>query len=109
MKMTEQERIELIKSITEGLATDKTFGEVIRKIKFQEGKIDVNGRVSALLELTAGFDPDFTGRENIYFRGQLMGISNEEIKKLENDIVEFADIGDFIRNKVKWYYKNMVK
>lgn len=43
MKMTEQERIELIKSITEGLATDKTFGEVIRKIKFQEGKIDVNG------------------------------------------------------------------
>lgn len=72
-----------------------------------KGKITVNGRVSALLELTAGFDPDFTGRENIYFRGQLMGISNEEIRKLEEAIVEFADIGDYMDQPVRTYSSGM--
>ena len=71
------------------------------------GKIDVNGRVSALLELTAGFDPDFTGRENIYFRGQLMGIPSHEIKKLEDDIVEFADIGAYMDQPVRTYSSGM--
>ncbi|SFQ28254.1 teichoic acid transport system ATP-binding protein [Lachnospiraceae bacterium XBB1006] len=72
-----------------------------------KGEIEVNGRVSALLELTAGFDPDFTGRENIYFRGQLMGISNEEIKELEESIVEFADIGDYMDQPVRTYSSGM--
>ena len=58
-----------------------------------KGEIEVDGRVSALLELTAGFDPEFTGRENIYFRGQLMGMKEEEIARLEPAIVEFAEIG----------------
>lgn len=71
------------------------------------GEITVNGRVSALLELTAGFDPDFTGRENIYFRGQLMGIPDEEIAKLESGIVEFADIGDYIDQPVRTYSSGM--
>lgn len=71
------------------------------------GDIRVEGRVSALLELTAGFDPEFTGRENIYFRGQLMGISNEEIAKLENEIVEFADIGDYMDQPVRTYSSGM--
>ncbi|MGN0311549.1 MAG: ABC transporter ATP-binding protein [Lachnospiraceae bacterium] len=71
------------------------------------GEIIVNGRVSALLELTAGFDPDFTGRENIYFRGQLMGIPDEEIKKLEANIVEFADIGDYMDQPVRTYSSGM--
>ncbi|MCR4956182.1 MAG: ABC transporter ATP-binding protein [Lachnospiraceae bacterium] len=72
-----------------------------------KGKIQVNGRVSALLELTAGFDPDFTGRENIYFRGQLMGIPNEEIKVLEESIVDFADIGDYMDQPVRTYSSGM--
>lgn len=71
------------------------------------GDVKVHGRVSALLELTAGFDPEFTGRENIYFRGQLMGIPNEEIAKLENEIVEFADIGDYMDQPVRTYSSGM--
>ncbi len=72
-----------------------------------EGNIKVNGRVSALLELTAGFDPDFTGRENIYFRGQLMGIDEKEIRKLEQQIIDFADIGEYIDQPVRSYSSGM--
>lgn len=71
------------------------------------GEITVNGRVSALLELTAGFDPEFTGRENIYFRGQLFGMSNAEIKELEPEIVEFADLNDYIDQPVRTYSSGM--
>ncbi|MCI8610164.1 MAG: ABC transporter ATP-binding protein [Firmicutes bacterium] len=71
------------------------------------GEIIVNGRVSALLELTAGFDPEFTGRENIYFRGQLLGISDDEIKKMEPEIVEFADLEDYIDQPVRTYSSGM--
>lgn len=71
------------------------------------GEITVNGRVSALLELTAGFDGEFTGRENIYFRAQLMGLKNEEIKALEPEIVEFADLGMYIDQPVRTYSSGM--
>ena len=71
------------------------------------GEITVNGRVSALLELTAGFDPEFTGRENIYFRGQLFGMSNAEIKELEAEIVDFADLNDYIDQPVRTYSSGM--
>ena len=71
------------------------------------GEITVNGRVSALLELTAGFDPEFTGRENIYFRGQLFGMSNAEIKELEPEIVDFADLNDYIDQPVRTYSSGM--
>ena len=72
-----------------------------------KGTIKVSGRVSALLELTAGFDPEFTGRENIYFRGQLLGIPQEEIKALEPEIVEFADLEDYIDQPVRTYSSGM--
>lgn len=71
------------------------------------GEIIVDGRVSALLELTAGFDPEFTGRENIFFRGQLMGLSNEEIKRLEPEIIEFADLEDYIDQPTRTYSSGM--
>lgn len=71
------------------------------------GEITVDGRVSALLELTAGFDPEFTGRENIFFRGQLMGLSDEEIKKLEPEIIEFADLEDYIDQPTRTYSSGM--
>lgn len=72
-----------------------------------EGEITVNGRVSALLELTAGFDPEFTGRENIYFRGQLWGMKEEQIRKLEPAIVEFAELGDYMDQPVRTYSSGM--
>ncbi|MBR5516953.1 MAG: ABC transporter ATP-binding protein [Firmicutes bacterium] len=72
-----------------------------------EGEILVDGRVSALLELTAGFDPEFTGRENIYFRGQLFGMTDEEIRALEPEIIAFADIGDYIDQPVRTYSSGM--
>ena len=56
------------------------------------GEINVNGRVSALLELTSGFDPEFTGRENIYLKGRILGLKEEEIEELEPTIVEFAEL-----------------
>ena len=71
------------------------------------GEITVNGRVSALLELTAGFDPEFTGRENIYFRGQLFGMSNDEIRELEPEIIDFADLNDYIDQPVRTYSSGM--
>lgn len=71
------------------------------------GKITVNGRVSALLELLAGFDPEFTGRENIVFRCQLQGLSMKRIKELEPAIIDFAELGDYIDQPVRTYSSGM--
>lgn len=71
------------------------------------GEITVNGRVSALLELTAGFDNEFTGRENIYLKGQLMGLTDEEIKAVEQEIVDFAEIGEYIDQPTRTYSSGM--
>lgn len=72
-----------------------------------EGEVNVNGRVSALLELTAGFDQELTGRENIYLKGQLMGLKDKEIEALEDTIVDFADIGEYIDQPVRTYSSGM--
>lgn len=71
------------------------------------GEVEVNGRVSALLELTAGFDSEFTGRENIYFRGHLLGLKEKEIRNLEPDIEEFAELGDYMDQPVRTYSSGM--
>lgn len=72
-----------------------------------EGNIKVKGRVSALLELTSGFDPEFTGRENIYLKGQLLGLQDSEIKELEAEIIEFAGIAEYIDQPVRTYSSGM--
>ena len=71
------------------------------------GEIDVRGRVSALLELTAGFESEMTGRENIYLRGTTLGLNKDEIKALEPTIIEFADIGEYIDQPVRSYSSGM--
>ena len=71
------------------------------------GNITVKGRVSALLELGAGFNPEYTGIENIFFQGNLMGIPEVEMSSKLNDILSFADIGDFIYQPVKTYSSGM--
>lgn len=72
-----------------------------------EGTVDIRGRVAALLELGAGFNPEFSGRENVYLNGAILGISREEITRRFDDIAAFADIGEFIERPVKSYSSGM--
>lgn len=76
-------------------------------IKPSSGEVWVSGRISALLELGSGFNPDFTGRENIYFQGAIMGISRKEMDARFGDIAAFADIGEFIDQPVRIYSSGM--
>jgi lipopolysaccharide transport system ATP-binding protein len=72
------------------------------------GSVSVQGRVSALLELGAGFNPEFTGRDNVYLNGAILGLSSAEMDKKYRAIEEFAEIGDFINRPVKTYSSGMV-
>jgi len=71
------------------------------------GNVEVEGNISALLELGAGFNMDYTGIENIYMNGTMMGFSREEMEKKLPEILEFADIGDFVHQPVKTYSSGM--
>ncbi|MFC1855226.1 ABC transporter ATP-binding protein [Thermodesulfobacteriota bacterium] len=71
------------------------------------GNVHVNGRISALLELGIGFNPEFSGMENIYLSGTIFGIKKEDMDKKVDDILDFADIGDFIHQPVRLYSSGM--
>ena len=71
------------------------------------GSIDRVGRVTAILELGSGFHPDFTGRDNLYFGGSLIGIGSAEMQRLEASIIEFSELGDAIDRPVKTYSSGM--
>jgi ABC-type polysaccharide/polyol phosphate transport system ATPase subunit len=107
--------------ITLGIRSGRTFGIVgengagkstLLKIfsgtlKPTEGEVAVNGRVSSLLELGSGFHPEFTGMDNIYFYGSLLGISGPEMRERIDEIVSFADIGEHINYPLKTYSSGM--
>jgi lipopolysaccharide transport system ATP-binding protein len=71
------------------------------------GQIETSGRMAALLELGAGFNPEFTGRENVYLNAGILGLTNKQIDERYEDIVAFADIGDFVNQPVKTYSSGM--
>ena len=68
-----------------------------------KGKITVNGKLTSLLELGAGFHPDFTGRENIYFNASIFGLTRKEINDRLDQIIEFSELGKLIDNPVRTY------
>ena len=73
-----------------------------------QGQIERRGRITAILELGAGFHPDFTGRQNLYFGGSLIGIEHEQMAALEAEVLAFAEIGEAIDRPVKTYSSGMV-
>ncbi|WP_342757078.1 ABC transporter ATP-binding protein [Kineothrix sedimenti] len=77
-------------------------------LKQTEGNVFVNGKVSALLELGAGFDEEYTGIENIYMNGSILGYTREEMDAKKEEILKFADIGDFVYQPVKTYSSGML-
>ena len=89
-------------------AGKSTILKMITGVTFPtEGNVTVNGRVSALLELTSGFDQEFTGRENIYLKGQILGLKNKEIQELEQTIIDFAELEEYIDQPVRTYSSGM--
>jgi ABC-type polysaccharide/polyol phosphate transport system ATPase subunit len=72
-----------------------------------EGHLTITGRIAPLLEVGAGFHPEFTGRENIYFNGTIMGYSKKELAKIEPEVIAFAELEEFIDTPVKYYSTGM--
>lgn len=71
------------------------------------GAIECRGRIQPLIEIAAGFNPELTGRENIYLNGYMLGFSKKQIKEKESEIIDFAQIGEFIDVPVKYYSSGM--
>ena len=85
-----------------------TLLKLMTKIIYpNEGKIITHGKLTSLLELGAGFHPDFTGRENIYFNASIFGLTAAEIDRRVNDIIAFSELGSFIDNPVRTYSSGM--
>lgn len=81
---------------------------VCNTLQSTSGEIHVNGKIAALLELGSGFNPEFTGKENVYMSAAISGLSKEETDEKYNEIVEFSGIGDFVNTPVKNYSSGMM-
>lgn len=85
-----------------------TLLKLMTKIIYpNKGKIETKGKLTSLLELGAGFHPDFSGRENIYFNASIFGLTRREIDERIEDIIEFSELRDFIDNPVRTYSSGM--
>lgn len=90
-----------------GCGKSTTLKLLSRILKPNTGSLFINGRVSSLIELGAGFHPDMSGRENIYINATIFGLKKEEIDDRVNDIIEFAELSEFIDNPVRTYSSGM--
>lgn len=120
-KRNKVERITILKNIdldikkgetvaligTNGSGKSTLLKLMTRIIYPSKGTIKTYGKLTSLLELGAGFHPDFTGRENIYFNAAIFGLTKAEIEKRIDQIIEFAELGDFIDNPVRTYSSGM--
>ena len=85
-----------------------TLLKLMTKILYpNSGTIEINGKLTSLLELGAGFHPDFSGRENIYFNASIFGLTKNEIDEKLNDIIEFSELKNFIDNPIRTYSSGM--
>ena len=85
-----------------------TLLKLMTKILYpNKGTLETHGKLTSLLELGAGFHPDFTGRESIYFNAAIFGLTRQEIDKRIDEIIEFSELGDFIDNPVRTYSSGM--
>ena len=85
-----------------------TLLKLMTKIIFpNKGSIQTRGKLTSLLELGAGFHPDFSGRENIYFNASICGLTRKQIDKRIDEIIEFSELGDYIDNPVRTYSSGM--
>lgn len=89
-------------------AGKSTLMKLIAGITYpSKGSVEVNGKVGSLINLSAGFNPDYTGRKNIYYKGTIMGMSKTEIDNIIDDICEFVDLGEYFDRPLRMYSSGM--
>ncbi len=99
---------EVVGIIGKNGAGKSTLLKLIAGIYYESaGYVDVNGRVASLIELSAGFENELTGRENVYLKGNLMGLSYKQLDNIIDSIIEFAELGDYIDLPLKTYSSGM--
>lgn len=99
---------EMVGLIGKNGAGKSTLMKLIAGITFPtSGSVEVDGRVGSFINLTAGFNTDFTGRKNLYYKGMLTGKSKEEIDAVMDDIIEFVDLGDYFDLPMRMYSSGM--
>lgn len=120
-KRNKQERIQILKNINLDIKKGETVAligvngsgkstllKLMTKIIYPtKGTIEINGKLTSLLELGAGFHPDFSGRENIYFNASIFGLTKQEIDRRLKTIIDFSELGEFIDSPVRTYSSGM--